>query len=37
MHVTMFMFHMHDVVVLSTCFDEIHGMSLYDVVLSLHT
>ena len=24
---------MHVIVVLSTCFDEIHGMSLYEVVL----
>ena len=24
---------MHDIVVLSTCCDDIHGISLYDVVL----
>ena len=33
MHVTMSMFLMHDFVVLSTSFDEMHGMSVYEVVL----
>ena len=29
----MFMFLVHDFVVLSTCYDEMHGTSLYEVVL----
>ena len=33
MYMTMFMFFMHDIVVLSTCCECMHGMSLYDMVL----
>ena len=33
MHVAMFMFVMHDIVVLRTCYGDVHGISLYDVVL----
>ena len=33
MCMTMFMFLMHDIVVLSTCCDAMYGISLYIVVL----
>ena len=33
MHVSMFMFIIHDFVVLSSCCDEIIGISHYEVVL----
>ena len=33
MSMVMFMFLIHGIVVLSTCYNDMHGMSLYDVVL----
>ena len=33
MYLIMFMFLMHDIVQLSTCCYDMHGMSLYDVSL----
>ena len=33
MYIIMFMFLMNYIVVLSTCCDDMHGMSLYDVFL----
>ena len=34
MYMIKFMFLMHDIFIFSTCCDEMHGPSLYDVVLS---
>ena len=34
MYMIIFMFLMHDIVVLSTCCAKMHGMSLYNVLLN---